>query len=390
LNRFMANKPLQYLGMISYSLYLWHWPVIIFSKEIWPDFSGVYTVLTLFAISILLADITYRCIEGPFRYSSSQLYLPAKSALVASITASVLIAIVAIGYNFQVKSLPLYSDQTAAEYKPDVTPEFTSYVPKNLTPNLWNVSKSLPVIYSNGCHDHKRSQAAQGCKYGDINSKKTYVLFGDSHAAQWFPALDKYLKVQNIQLVTFTKSACPSIDVQILDQGAINTSCHEWRKRAVKKINQLNPDVIFISNFYGSKDTVLAKDQVAEWINGLKRIFKLLPEKAKIVIISDTPNFPRTPALCLSKNLLNADKCAQPKSQLLDFWLAALEEKAARDDNKIYIDMNNYLCSETNCGPIIDNLLVYRDKHHLTIELSEKLFEVLGSAIDQKLKPSSL
>lgn len=385
MNQLLGNRLLQYLGMVSYSLYLWHWPIIIFAKEFFPDFGGVYALVVLFALSLLLADLTYRLIEQPFRYNTSRFYFTAKPAIVASLAGSVFIVLAAGAYNFHVKSQALHAGQLAAEYKPQQNPEFTAYVPQNLAPDLRNVSRSVPEIYNDNCHDDLFSALASGCEYGNRDAKKTYVLFGDSHAAQWFPALERYSSEQGIRLVTFTKSACPAIDVKISQQGVESASCREWRKKALMKINQLNPEAIIIANYYGSK--VLADDPFNEWGDGLKRVFSFLPKDARVIIISDTPNFARTPAICLSQNLLSANKCALPRNMALDTRLAALEEKIAQDNQKYFIDMNNYLCTATECGPIIGNLMVYRDQHHITIELSEKLSNALGDAIKSKLYP---
>lgn len=388
LNKLMANQPLQYMGKVSYSLYLWHWPVIIIAAEIWPEFSGLYAVVGLFIVSVVLAEITYRCIEEPFRHSGSRFYINAKPALAASVAGSMFIVLLAGGYGYSIKSQQLFTDQIAAEYQPQVNPEFTGFVPKNLVPNLRKASDSISIIYNDGCHDDMFTEDARGCAYGDKNAETTYVLFGDSHAAQWFPALEKYARENTIRLVTFTKSACPAIDASILRQGVAYTSCHEWRNTAVEKISQLNPQVIILSNYQGSTERIVADDRQKEWGEGLKRMFTRFPVTSQVVVIGDTPSFERTPALCLSKNLLTAAQCERSKERTVNAGLAALEEQIAVANNKHYLNMNNYLCTGDVCGPIIGNILVYRDQHHITVEFSERLADVLGNAIKQKLKPA--
>lgn len=386
LNKILAYKPLQYFGAISYSLYLWHWPVIILAKEMWPDFFGIDAMFILFMVSVFLAGLTYRCVEQPFRDNSSRVYLPAVPALVASAVGAISISLAAAVYGYQVKSMKLHTGQMAVEYEPQANPVFTDYVPKNLVPDLRNVSKSVSAIYNDGCHDDTRSEAAIGCTFGDVNASRIFVLFGDSHAAQWFPALEKYSSAQGIRLITFTKSACPAIDVKLLRQGVEYSSCHGWRKKVIEKINRLNPEVVIVSNFHQAKTQIIAEDTLGEWGNGLKRLFASMPATVKTVVINDTPGFARTPALCLSKNLHSAHTCVQPKGQLLDFELAALEEKITRESNGYYVDMNNYLCTPKDCGPIIGNLLVYRDRHHITADFSQKLSNALGNAIKNKLR----
>ncbi|WP_191968578.1 acyltransferase family protein [Cellvibrio sp. KY-GH-1] len=385
LNKVMGIKPLQYMGLISYSLYLWHWPVIVFAQELWPEFTGIYAIVSLFIVSAVLAELTYRFIEQPFRNVSGKFYLPAKSALISCGAASIFLVLIAGGYGWQVKSWQLFSDQLAQEYVPDTSPEFTGYVPRNLAPDLRQVSKSVPKIYNDGCHDDLIAEVAAGCVFGDTNARKTYVLYGDSHAAQWFPALQKYSEKNGVRLVTFTKSSCPATDIDVIWRGGEYTSCVNWRKKVLKKINQLNPDVVIVSSYYGARASLDMEDSSKEWMQGLVRMFTSFPEKTQVVIIGDTPSFTRTPALCLSKNLSDTDKCAEPRGNVVDLQLADMEEKVARDHHQHYIDMNRYLCTDSTCGLIVGNVLIYRDRHHITVEFSEKLADVLGGAIDGTL-----
>lgn len=382
LNKLIANPLLQYLGLVSYSLYLWHWPVIIIVGEIWPEFSGLPAIVLLFGVSLLLADLTYRLIEEPFRHG--RFYLPEKRALAASIGGSLFIVLVSGGYGYQIKSVPLYTEKLAGEYQPKINPDFTDYVPKNLTPDLRNASKSISKMYGDGCHDDITTEEARGCIYGDPQGNRTFVLLGDSHAAQWFPALEKYSRKNKIRLVTFTKSSCPALDVPILNEGVEYTSCYEWRHKALEKINQLAPHTIILSNYQGAEERVVAEDKEKEWGNGLRRTFGLLPKKSRIVVIADTPHFERTPAICLSSYLSDADYCEQMKEDVLDTELAKLEKKIATSHQHDYVDLNDYLCSREKCGAIIGNILVYRDKHHITVEFSEKLAEVLGAAVERR------
>ncbi len=387
LNKVMGIQPLQYMGLISYSLYLWHWPVIVFAQEIWPEFTGIHAIASLFIVSVLMADLTYRCIEQPFRNASGKFYLPTKPALISCSTASIFLVLIAGGYGWQVKSRPLFSDQLAQEYVPDTSPEFTGYVPRNLAPALRQVTHSVPPIYNDGCHDDLFTEVAAGCVFGDTNARKTYVLYGDSHAAQWFPALQKYSEKSGVKLVSFTKSSCPATDIEVMWRGSEYTTCVNWRKKVLEKINLLNPDVVIVSSYYGARASLDVADASKEWMQGLERMFTYFPEKTQVIIIGDTPSFARTPALCLSKNLSDTDKCAEPKEQVVDLMFASMEEKTVRDHRKHYIDMNHYLCTDSTCGPIVGNVLIYRDRHHITVEFSEKLSEALGDAIDSKLIP---
>ena len=382
-NKILAKRLLQYLGTISYSLYLWHWPVIIFAEELFPDLNTTTSLILLFAVSVCLADITYRFVEQPFRFKAPN--VPAKSVLTYSLSASMMITVIIGGYGYQLKSQPLYIDKTSQTLAPTTHPDFTGFVPSNLTPALRQAKNSFPGIYGDGCHDDFFTTNARGCSYGETQSNKTYVLFGDSHAAQWFPALEKYTQEHNIHLITFTKSACPSLDLRILLRGSEYLNCAEWYKKVITKINAINPDLIILSNYQEGQNSVIAADKKQEWKNGLQRTINHFPGKTNVIVIGDTPSFERAPAICLSENISAAEKCSFPRETLLDSGLAEVEKEVAIDNRKHYIDMNNYLCSSTTCGPIIGNILVYRDQHHLTTTFSKQLSDMLGNAIEAKL-----
>lgn len=383
LNRVLGNRFLQYIGTISYSLYLWHWPVIIFAEELFPNLNHTTSLIVLFTVSVCLADITYRFVEQPFRFKSPD--IPTKSVLIYSLSTSMIITVVIGGYGYQLKSQPLHIDKASQAQAPTTHPDFTSFVPNNLTPALRQAKNSFPGIYDDGCHDDFFTTNARGCSYGETQSNRTYVLFGDSHAAQWFPALEKYTEEHNIHLITFTKSACPSLDLRILLRGSEYLNCAEWYKKVIAKINAINPDLIIISNYKESQKSVIAVDKKQEWKNGLQRTINHFPKKTNVIVIGDTPSFERAPAICLSENISSAEKCSFPRETLLDKGLAEAEKEVAIDNRKHYIDMNNYLCSSTTCGPIIGNILVYRDQHHLTTAFSKQLSDMLGNAIEAKL-----
>ncbi|MEQ7738364.1 SGNH hydrolase domain-containing protein, partial [Escherichia coli] len=98
--------------------------------------------------------------------------------------------------------------------------------------------------FNNGCNNNGADYSVAGCEFGDRNSPRTVVLFGDSHAGHWFPALKKAAEVEGFRLVTLTKSACPSVQLPITGHpeiaGAFN--CQEFQRAGLERIRELAPE----------------------------------------------------------------------------------------------------------------------------------------------------
>src|SRR5690606_22728420 len=120
-----------------------------------------------------------------------------------------------------------------------------------LTPTLARVRKDKPRIYDDGCHaDVKEVDVPYSCVYGDRGSSTTVVLFGDSHAAQWFPAMDHLARQHGWRLVSLTKSSCTAGDVYLYEDSLKRpyTECQTWRANVFRRIEELQPALVVVSS----------------------------------------------------------------------------------------------------------------------------------------------
>jgi len=188
INVIAQSRLTQWLGAISYPLYLWHWPVLVIPAiYLGEELTLVQTVLLL-ALTVLLAGLTHRYVEAPMREVKLS---DRKVFTFAAIATSASILIGGLTYIQHSNSIAIDS---------------------GFTVSLDDV-RSKPKINEDGCHIHIRQTISPRCEYGDLTSDQTIVLYGDSHAAQWFPALELIGKKRGIKIVSLTKSACPSAEV---------------------------------------------------------------------------------------------------------------------------------------------------------------------------------
>jgi hypothetical protein len=387
-NSFLGTRPMQLIGLISYSLYLVHWPILVIAA----DASGgmqplpVALGLGLALLSIPLAWLLYRFVENPLRRPRRLTGRRPRRTLILAGAVSVVTVLVAIVAAPAMATAPMSSDRVAPQQAtPQFDPTFTGYVPSNLTPSIASAANDIPVIYNNGCHLDDVSTAVQDCAYGDTSSPVTIALLGDSHAAQWFPALQALAEKDHVRLEVYTKSSCPWVDITVTNQSVPYTECDTWRTAVLAHLEVSKPRYVVMSSRAMTQQQVTAGATEAVWAAGAKKTIGELPASSKAIVISDTPGFPETPGICLSKNLDSTENCALPRSEALsDSWVGS-EAAAATAAGARVVNMDNFICGRSECGPIIGSTLVYRDSNHLTMTFVKELEPILWSKLDLNL-----
>jgi peptidoglycan/LPS O-acetylase OafA/YrhL len=377
--RTLSIAPLQWFGMISYSLYLVHWPILMLAQAAIglqePLLLTSKIGLALFAIPV--AYFLYLLVENPARTAEFWAKARPRRTLVSGLIASVAVLGLSAGSLAVISTSTLSTNRTAASSEASLKPLGTAYVPSNLKPSLQDADSDNPVIYANGCHREFDSVDAAGCLVGTNPSAPIVALFGDSHAAQWYPALAVMAEAGEIRLDVNTKSSCPSVSIDVRRDGSLYTECTRWRAAVIERLTAEAPAVVLLAN-YGRADIGGSPDRFAEsWGKGLQTTIEALAP-SKVAILSDTPDMGSPPAICLSSHLEDATKCARPANEAINKDVRTVEqaEKGAK-----YLDFIGYFCDERTCPAVIGSTLVYRDSHHMTATFSAGLADVVGAQV---------
>lgn len=346
LNLIGNSAPVQWLGAISYPLYLWHWPVLVIPAIYMGKELNAIQIIGLLILTAILADMTHRYIESPLRSISLTNGRVLKSAGAATL------------------SLVLLGSVIYWQYSDAITfGNGSSY-------SLAEV-RSKPINNNDGCHIHIRQTVSPRCEYGDLSSQKTIVIYGDSHAAQWLPALDLIGKSRGIKIVSLTKSACPSAEVikELSSQYDI-ADCQAFRDSSVARINSLQPLAVIMTGMQPFTAPNSKASSRSWWLAGEAKAFERIKSATKFPIyLSDTP----LPRVDIPECLADAGgvKCdgARPVSPEVAPGL-------------IPIDPTPWLCTQI-CPAVIDGVIAYRDKSHLTVQMSKKLSVQLDKALSE-------
>ena len=388
--RLLGLAPFQFVGAISYSLYLVHWPLQIIPQAAVGEESPLPLAvkLGLGAVAFPLAWLQYRFVERPV---ISWQALRSRSALwtgAAALAASLALVATAGGVHRAASDAELGTDETVPEAEALRTdPEGTDFVPENLEPSLEDAADDNPTIYDDDCHRTQASTDAGGCRIGENSEAPLVFLFGDSHAASWYPALARLAEEGTIRLDTNTKSSCPSVDVPLLSDGVEYDECAQWREGVVERIQEEEPALVLLAN-HGTEEWEMidGEDPASQWQAGLESTIGEIDGASRVAVLADVPLQGSDPAECLSNNLENASDCDATVQEALSPEVIDTEKAAVESTDAEYLDLTPYFCNATTCPTIIGNELVYRDEQHLTATFSTRLSVPLEEEIGRLLR----
>jgi hypothetical protein len=430
--RVLAWSPMRAIGRLSYSWYLWHWPVLVFAPILLGHPLGLAgKFVAAVVVSGGLGWLTLRFIENPLRYAAPLRKSPSKSLAVGGLATS-LAACVGVALLMWVSSLPMpipvaRGAQAAAltispgpvatgdnveAYDAAVRYVFSQVqagvaasaelkaVPSNLNPSIADATGELGAMLFNGCLRAPFQAGQPECAIGDTASKTTVAMVGDSHASMWIPAFQQIGAQRPWRLETTAKAACPMMDLPIANRIVrplveYIQRCEQWRGQIIARLRAEHPRLVMVSVFRGYTAThsngflsgFTSYDPA--WIDGLTRLVRQLRETgAKVLVLGPLPRLTGAVPGCLSEHLDDATACSPPMSVAFDRPGMAAEAAAVKAGGGQYADLTELFCTTNRCPVIVGNTLVYVDAGHLTLEYSRLLAPAIAALAARALAHS--
>jgi peptidoglycan/LPS O-acetylase OafA/YrhL len=384
----LVPAPMQFVGRLSYSIYLWHWPVLVLPAMRYGALAPASRV-ALVALTVLLAWLTSRLVEDPVRHSGWMRDRHRRSFALAAVVTTVAVATAGlVGVLPRLATDVSVPPLTAAQAAQEVPPP--SVVPANVAPPLMSVADDYPEIYADGCHGNLFSVTPRACEFGQQDASRSIFLVGDSHAGQWFPALKRMSEEDGWRLASLTKSACPSSAIPVPSEGLRRdyVECRTWLDAVVDRIRAEHPDIVVLGNWSISYIKLLGGDgAIPRWIDGLRAFIARLPPSIPVVLLGDTPTWAQPPVNCLSEHIRSPAACSQPVGDLLDERLYAAEASLA-GGRVTFVPTYKWLCNDV-CQGLDRNVVMYRDFHHVSATMSGLLVDRVRAAIRTVAHPSS-
>ncbi len=396
--RLLSVRPAQFVGDISYSLYLWHWPLIIIAPSV--PFWGltIYHRLALLALCFVLAWLTKRFVEDPARSWKVLTSRPARVTLWSSLAAMLVVGGTA-GVAWAVNA-PAYNDGVRAIQELRENPPECFGAASVLDTACAGTDFGDEILPAPGFAGVDRPSDAQcfvqlndarpvSCEFGsDAEDAPRVALVGDSHAYQLLSTFQRMADENGWHLTTYFKGACPWNTTPLSTPGAFGAACTEWRDGVRTALSDADLDVVFTAAIattpYSSAGHDTAQDAA---VAGYRDAWsEVLDRGIPVVTVVDNPVWETDPNKCLRTRALS--ECDGPRSELL-VEDDPLREAATGLDGVTLLDFTDVFCDAEVCAPVVGGANVYRDQDHLTVTFADTLAPWYTEAIRTALQESA-
>ncbi|CAN5555841.1 hypothetical protein BH23CHL7_BH23CHL7_17700 [soil metagenome] len=489
----LSLEPLRFVGRISYSLYLWHWPILVLGgMALGFTEPGLAGGIALIGLSIAVATLSWAFVEEPFRSGLPAFASRPGRTVFAGSAAILAVVVAANGMAFAsnralseavassgsigdpAAPAPEYAadddpeideGEPADEVDVDVLPEIvlarstprpvnkgadptagprlspiplpdTTPVPPpdptsgpkpkpkptpkptakptpapdttpraeptfvaappgsgkppsghalspDVQPALVSARNDRERIWFERClGSFEHTAPRPGCVYGDKNGSFTIALIGDSHAGHFFPAFEAAAQQNGWRLLVMVKVSCTFTDLRIenITLKREYTECAAWNEGVIAKLNAERPGMTVLVNQRVMFPLDPADKTAAAKAAGVARMIARI--NGPVVLLGDSPRSAFDVPACLSANLADIRACATARKRALSSHLV-IERKVAEGAGVPLIDLSGRICPEAPCPAVVDNMIVYRDTHHLTATFARSLGPDLARLLKQ-------
>lgn len=431
----LTIPPVRFLGRISYSLYLWHWPILVLAPLALGTAFPVEGRVGLVVATVAIAWLSWRFVEEPFHHGRISVRLGRRPAIATGVAALAIMAIVGVGLGIRsdhaLDGMALGAEPTktpspsvlaspsptpgptgsagpspTASAGPTASPEPSPSPEPLLTwrdivdarppdpialttdvrPTITKARTDSEPLYRDRCASQVDDVHPRSCVYGDPSGVFTVALVGDSHAGAWFPAVEALALERGWRLVPYVKLSCPFLDMRVehLDTSIEYTGCAAWREEVLGLLASNPPDLTIVAMSHRGIFPLLAVDRTVErQAQAIARSISRIPNR--VVIMVDTPRTGVDIPACIADHTADVRPCAISRAVGFTSLFGVREERAATLSGAGLVDLIPSICPAMPCQVVRNGMILYRDNHHLTATFGRSLAHALGIALEPYL-----
>jgi peptidoglycan/LPS O-acetylase OafA/YrhL len=402
----LSVAPMRWIGDWSYSLYLWHWPLIVVAAYVWKPVSG-WTGIAVLLVATALSAATYRWVETPFRHAPALTGKErgrTRSLLLYPAMVVVVLPSVAVAHQVVESTVtdggPAISVSAYGQEAGDPPARFGSNpyvalvqasvlaarngmeVPGDLSPNPLELKQSVPDLGE--CeYFGVAADDLDLCPRGDVDADRTMVLIGDSHARQWIPALERIAEEEGYVAYFLVREGCPAVDQtpwKANGEGP-QLDCADFQDWAAETVQELRPAITLMGTDanergYADEDGHHVEDDatIEEMVESgmVAQIERIKPYSGRTVILGDPPIHEVSPVKCLTTRNPTLQGCLSPP-EARSLQMIGATRRAAEAGGAEFLETEQWFCWDDVCPTVVGRLVTHRDVEHISIPYAEYL-----------------
>jgi len=385
--RLLASRPMQYLGSISFPLYLWHWPVLLLASHTFHvSEPGPLLGLAIIAISLLLAAGTRHLVEDPVLRRGRRRPGPLRDHRTA-LVALVPVLVLTLAWHGVTTARAAPSGVAGDLDHPGAASRVPGFVDRG-SPDAEPIPPAVSayedwVHYRDegtGCGGVPGQPALELCTYvpAPDPAARTIVVVGDSHMGQFLPAVAPIARERGWRVQTLIRPGCPLSTASESNPG--EADCLTWNQQALAELTRMRPALVVAQATHdvrpGRTETT-PPGMVEAWN-------RLAAAAIPVLGVRDNPRFGHPPPSCADTYGRGAPECDVPRADLYP-PLAALP--AGTPPTVSLLDPSDSICLPTVCPPEVGRVTVYLDDNHLTGTFTASLAPVVGPRVAALIGP---
>jgi peptidoglycan/LPS O-acetylase OafA/YrhL len=387
----LGTPPFRWVGDLSYSLYLWHWPMIVLATAHWGGLS-LTRGLAVAAASVVPAWLTFKLVENPLRYSRA---ISGSPRLALSLGGNFTFAGICAGLALLVLATSAAAPSVAAKQPARgagllLGSVGTGSAPLGpvpdrfdfITPDPLRAGKDLPET-TDHCFQQMVEPDVIWCTYGNPHGKTTVALVGDSKMDQWLPAFQLLAAQNDWKIVVAFKGGCPFMTGQpVKANKEPYRDCEQWNTALLPRLVAERPAYVFTSQTSDKAGDGAGHATVDAMVAGMRTAWsRLAAVGSKVVVVANNPGPPQNIVQCADKNRTRLSVCAFDRaSHDRDPGYQTQVKAVAGTDVKM-IDLFDTVCPTVKCPAVFGNVMVYRRGSHITATYVRSMAPQLAQAL---------
>ena len=371
-------RPVQWLGDASYSIYLWHWPLLVFAPFLVGHSLKTPELVALMLLCLVIAGLSKGFVEDAMRFWPRLTRTP-RATLTAAAVGMLVITLVsgtqvhAAGAR-ELQNAALLAGVSGSLCFGALAMENRAKCPDALTalPLVAVTKADAPWAPELGCHGTGSDPVERTCYWGTGKPGRVVALVGDSHAEHWRAALHRIAKAENWQIIEMFSGGCPATSARsvIFERRSRDGDvCRKWTAKVTVKLRALSPDDIITTGYVQQNVFEPAGSGPA----GFERVWREWLGFSRVTVLRDIPTTAnRNGPQCLAINAGRPQACANPRSEVLvddDMMRAA---RSMRSEVNL-VDLSDCFCDARRCYAVIGGASVYYDFDHMSMQFSATL-----------------